>query len=318
MTGINLIFENSDRWLLAESMAHEMHRRAGLAASFTEYVRLWIDGRPIGYQLLVEQPNKSYFQRRGIRNDGNLYKATYMGDGVVGSHEKKSNTHTGYDDLVQLVDLLEKNRNDAAKQWEIIKREFDVEEVISHYAVRTLISDWDGFFNNYFLYHDIKGAKKWTFYPWDEDKTWGEYDGWEGGGVLYNMPLTFGAEGDHPGSGQSDGPFGGAWWRPGGVISRPLLANPIFRKHFHCRLKELLQTEFTEERLFPLLEQNREYLKEEMAFRAQLRRDNPASAQKQLEANITTFKEFITKRRQWLLKQKEIQDAGVFDRTQFK
>ncbi len=104
-----------------------------------------------------------------------------------------------------------------------------------------LLSDWDGFFNNYWLYHDIKGTGKWTFYPWDEDKTWGEYDGWEEA-VLFNMPLTFGAEGDHPpgeASGRPSTSYGfGHWWRAGGYVSRPLLANPTFRKHFLARVRQ--------------------------------------------------------------------------------
>jgi hypothetical protein len=321
MTGINLIFEMSDRWLLSEPLAYELHRRAGLAASKTDYVRLWLNGEPLGYHLLIEQPNKAYLRRNGLRDDGNLYKATYMGDGVVGQHEKKTHLETGHDDLVELVKRLEKSKAKPDEQWNLIKQEFDVEEVVSHYAVRALIADWDGYFNNYYLYHDLKGSKKWTFYPWDEDKTWGEYDGWEGSGPLYNMPLTFGAEGDKPPGWKGSqppsgfmGPMGDAsWWRPGGWISKPLLANPTFRKHFLARIKDLLQSEFTEARLFPLMEQYRDRLKEEVRFRAQIQHGDPAAAEHQLEANIASLKDFATRRREWLLSQEEIKTAGVYE-----
>ena len=324
MTGINLIFEMTDRWLLAEPLAYELHRRAGLAASLTDYVRLGVDGEPVGYHLLVEQPNKSFFRRHGLRDDGNLYKATYMGQGVVGQHEKKTNPYSGHDDLVELVQQLEKSQANPAEQWNLIKREFAVEEVISHYAVRALIADWDGFFNNYFLYHDLKGSKKWTLYPWDEDKTWGEYDGWERTGLLLNMPLSLGMEGDKPPGWRGNrppagfmGPVGNTpWWRPGGWISKPLLANPVFRKYFLARIKELLNSEFTEARLFPLVEQYRDRLKEEVRFRAQIHKDDPASALQHFEANLTSLKDFITKRRQWLLDQDEIKSAETFDRKQ--
>jgi len=40
-----------------------------------------------------------------------------------------------------------------------------------------ILSDWDGFFNNFFAYHDVHGSGKWTMYPWDQDKTWGHHDG---------------------------------------------------------------------------------------------------------------------------------------------
>ena len=44
------------------------------------------------------------------------------------------------------------------------------------------------------------------------------------------------------------------WWRPGGVFSKPLLANPQFRKLFLARTKELLETVYTEKVFFPLID----------------------------------------------------------------
>jgi hypothetical protein len=322
MSAIDLVFEASDRWLLAEPLAYELHRRAGLAACRTDFIRLTVDGQPAGYYLLIEQPNKAFLRRNGLRDDGNLYKANWAGNGLVGQNEKHINRRTGHDDLVQLVEQLEKTKDQPDTQWTLIRREFDVEQVISHYAVRMLISDWDGFFNNYFLYHDLRGTGKWTFYPWDEDKTWGEYDGWEQQGPLYTLPLSYGAEGDHPpgetGGRPSESYGFRSWWRAGGYISRPLLANPIFRKYFLSRVKGLLDSEFTTERLSPLVDGFRERLQEEIRYRAEVTKEDPARALKRFEANLDSFKEFITKRRQWLLEQEEIRTAGSFDRAQMK
>jgi len=72
--------------------------------------------------------------------------------------------------LAQLINGL--NRTRGAEQWEFIRENFTVEEVINYFAVNMCISNWDGFFNNYFTYHDVNGTKKWEMYPWDEDKTW--------------------------------------------------------------------------------------------------------------------------------------------------
>ncbi|MCK6500196.1 MAG: CotH kinase family protein, partial [Nitrospira sp.] len=322
MTVIDLIFEASDRWLLAESLAYDLHRRAGLAASRTEFVRLDVDGQPAGYFLAIEHLNKAYLRHRKIRDDGNLYKATWMGNGLIETHEKHTHRNSGHEDLVQLVDELEKSKKDPESQWSVIRRAFDVEQVIGHYAVRMLISDWDGFFNNYFLYHDVKGTKKWTFYPWDEDKTWGEYDGWEQEGMLVELPLGYAAEGDHPPgepAGQPSESYGfRSWWRAGGPIARPLLANPIFRKAFLARMKELLGTEFNETRLFPLVDAYRDRLRDEVAYRAQVTNDDPAKAMERFEVHLASLKEFIVKRRRWLLEQPEIRDAGAFDRSQLK
>jgi hypothetical protein len=321
MSSIDLIFESSDRWVLAEPLAYQLHHRAGLAAPLTDFVRLWVDGQPMGYHLLIEQPNKAFLRRNGLREDGNLYKANWTGRGLVGQNEKRTNLHSTYDDLVHLVDQLEATKANPAEQWALIKREFDVNEVINHYAVRMLISDWDGFFNNYYLYHDLHGTGKWMFFPWDEDKTWGEYDGWQDR-PLYDLPLSYAEEGDRPPgwNPQAPPPRGinpGSWWRPGGYISKPVLANPEFRKLFLARMKELLNSEFREDRLFPLVDAMKARLSEEIGVRADALHEDRAQAQQRFEANLASLKEFITKRRQWLLAQKEIRNAGPFDRTQF-
>ncbi len=322
MSVADIIFEASDRWVLAEPLAYDLYRRAGVAACRTDFIRLTVDGQPAGYYLLIEQVNKAFLRHNSLRDDGNLYKANWTGNGLEGQHDKHINRRAGHQDLVQLVAQLEKTKTQPDEQWALIRREFGVDQVLTHYAVRMLISDWDGFFNNYWLYHDVKGTGKWTFYPWDEDKTWGEFDGWEQDGPLYNMPLTYGAEGDHP-PGETPGrpstSYGfRQWWRAGGYVSRPLLANPTFRKMFLARVKELLASEFTQERLFPLVDLFRERLQDEVRYRAQVKKEDPAQDEKRFESNLASLKEFITKRRQWLLEQEEIRTAGPYERARLK
>jgi spore coat protein CotH len=248
MTGINLIFEFSPRYVLSEPLAYELYRRAGVPAPLTQHARLWLDRRPFGYYLLVEQPNKSFLRRNERDENGNLYKLLWYGQGVVGQHEKKINLHTGHEDIVQLIDGL--RRNTGARQWEFIQQHFNVEEIASYYAVNMCIQNWDGFFNNYFTYHDPRPNGKWEIFPWDEDKTWGDYDGASRSYDWYEMPLTMGMGGDRQSSRSffgGGGPWGGAgWWRPPGWFSGPLLANPEFRKRFLARLRQELKFESAE------------------------------------------------------------------------
>jgi hypothetical protein len=294
MPVINLAFKESDRWSLTEPLSYELHRRAGEGVGRIDYARLYVDGVAVGYHLIYEQPDKAFLRRLGLRDDGNLYKGSYAGRGVIGQNIKKSTPRAGHDDLLDLVEQLEKTKKTPAEQWAVIQREFDIEKLISHYAVRIILSDWDGFFNNYYLYHDVHGTKKWTLYVWDQDKTWGDYDGYDnGGGVLYNLPLTYGAEGDKPASWKRERPpttffLPGLppWWRPGGSLSKPILANPIFRQHFLARIKDLLDKEFTEERLFPLIDQVRDRLQSEVRFRAEAAMEPPAGAQKHFERDL--------------------------------
>lgn len=317
---VNLIYEYNDRFVLAEPMAFEVHRRAGNAAPKTDFVRTWVDGRPVGFMLLIEQPNKSYLRRNELRTDGNLYKANWTGWTVIGRHEKKTNVRTGHDDLIKLLSDLSKTTGE--KQWAVIKKEIDVEQVATHYAVRMLLSDWDGFFNNFFLYHDVHGTGKWTLHPWDQDKTWGFHDGVRGDEVWTEMPITFGMAGDRPPPlkpGEPNFGFGGPpWWRTGGDLSRPLLANATFRKLFLARLKELLETTYTEKVILPLIQALGERLEAEVEYRAGLHGVPAKQARAQLARHLEGLREHLKKRRAFLLAQDEVKKAGKFDRSLLK
>jgi hypothetical protein len=301
MKRINLIFEEDERYPLTESMAYEVYRRAGMPAEKSYHMRCWVNGQPIGYQLLVEQPDRGFLKRYKIRDDGNLYKLLWFGNGLIGQHAKKTNTHEDHKDLQALVDQL--NRTRDREQWEVIKKNFDVEEVANYFAVNMVLDYWDGFFNNYFTYHDVNGTGKWTMYPWDQDKTWGITDG--SGRVFYELPLTFGMNGDRPPFGQSRN-FNG-WWRPPGWFSGPLLANPYFRPIFLRRVKDIAENIYTEAAFFPLIDAMGDRLRDDVRIRAQIHGEDPAGALQRHEGNLNWMREHLKKRRAYLLAQKELQ-----------
>jgi len=257
MTGINVIFEGSPRWLLSEPMAYELYRLAGVPACLTEHLRVWEDGQPQGYRLLIEQPNKAFLTRNKRDGRGYLYKVNYWNQGLVGQHGKRTRYATTHQDLVALHRSL--TSSSASAQWDYIRQHFNVEEFIGYYAVNMCIQNWDGFFNNYYLYHDAEGTGKWEMYPWDEDKTWGDYDGASPNYDWYSMPLTFGSNesGSHAGMGFGGGGMGfgaGGWWRPPGWFSGPLLANLEFRRAFLARLKDICTQSFTGAKMIPLID----------------------------------------------------------------
>jgi hypothetical protein len=321
MTTINLIYEYMDRFVLAEPLAYEVYRKAGNVACRTDFVRTWVDGQPIGFQLLIEQPNKAFLRYNKLRTDGNLYKCQWFGRDLASSHELKTHTKPGHEDLAKLITALSKTRGEA--QWELIKKNFDVEQVINYFAVNMVLSHWDGFFNNYFTYYDHRGSGKWTMYPWDQDKTWGFHDGLRGYDIFFDMPITFGMQGDVPPGYPKFLPppsgFGfNAWWRPGGVFSKPLLANPRFRKLFLARTKEILEKVYTEEVMFPLIKAVEERLDEEVQVRGKLMGMDARQSREHLKRNLDALREHLKKRRDFLLAQDEIKKAGAFDRSELK
>ena len=311
MTGINVIFEGSSRWVLSEPLSYELYRRAGVPAPISHHVRLWVAGRPLGYYLLVEQPNKAFLRHNGRAEDGNVYKALWYGQGLTGQHEKKTNPRAGHKDLVQVIDGL--HRTSGAEQWAYIQQNFNVEEFANYYAVNMCIQNWDGFFNNYYAYHDLRSGGKWEMFPWDEDKTWGYYDGGPPNCDWYEMPLTIGMGSDSPagGSWRGGGPYGGAsWWRPPGHFSGPLLANREFRQRFLARVRELCETVFTPEKFGPVIQSLANRLEEEVRVRARLTDRDAEGAVRRFHENIESLRNQVVNRRKFLLESPEIAKLG--------
>lgn len=323
MASVNLLFEGSEWSLLAEALAYDVYRRAGSPAPLTEFVRVWVDGKVAGHHLMVERPNRSFLHRNKIDDGGNLYKVLWMGRDVVGQHEKRTNEQDNHDDLLAVIDFLAKTSDDPDSQWKVIQENFDVEQVATYFAVNMILSHWDGFFNNYFAYHDTK-RDKWMMFPWDQDKTWGYYDGLPDDQTFFHMPLTFGMEGDRPpelrgneGAGVGRGGFGGGrggrggprWWRPGGYFSRPLLANPHFRKVFLAKTRDVLERIYTRHTYFPLIDQMVVRLEQDAAIRATLRGEDEAAGARLLARDAQLLKDHLTKRREFLLEHKDLQNA---------
>ena len=312
MGTLNIIYEGEPWWVLSEPLGYELFRRCGVPSSKTGHLRVWMDGRPKGFHLLVEQPNKNFLKRTGHDTSGDYYKLIWYGQGVVGQHEKKTNLRTGHGDLVGAVDALRKKSGE--EQWAYIQANFDVDECINYMAVSLCIENWDGFFNNYFTWHAPASGGRWQMFPWDLDKTWGDYDGASPERPWHDMALTFGMKGDREPK-DWDGPrqrhpWGSVpWWRPGGWFSSPLLANPQFRGKFLARLKVICETQFTQKEFFPVIDALEKQLQPEVRYRATGRGQDAQAAVAEFAGEMASFRRFVKERRKFLLQ--ELAKAGV-------
>jgi spore coat protein H len=292
MSGINVISEGPARWLLTEPLAYELYKAANVPAPLTEHLRVWIDGRPIGYQLLIEQPNKAFLKRNDRDDTGHMYKVIWFENGLIKQHEKHTRPAEGHTDLVAMHKKL--TGASGAAQWQYIEQNFNVEEFTGYYAVNMCIQNWDGFFNNYWLYHDTGDTGKWEMYPWDEDKTWGDYDGASPQYDWYSMPLRFGADDANFGE-------GGGWVRPPGFFSGPLLKNEMFRKKFLARLRDICERSFTEAKMLPLMDAMEKRLEPEVAVRAKINGEDPKAAVSLLHSDMDSIRRQLKNRREFIL-----------------
>lgn len=303
MTAANVIFEYNDRFVMAEPLAFELYRMAGNAACMTDFLRLSMNGHVMGYHLVFEQVNGAFFRRNRIDSSGDLFKIIWYGRGIEGQHEKQNHPDGTHESLVKLVEALGKAKGE--EQWKLIEKHFNVDQVMTYFAVNMVLSHWDGFFNNYFTMQDMKNGGRWEMYPWDQDKTWGFHDA-SGDKVFYDMPVTFGMEGDRPPGGGPAEFNPGHWWRPGGFFSKPLLANPEFRRRYLKRVRQIVEDIYTEKVFVPRIDAMAARLRPEIPIRAKAVGEEPSVALARLEANVASLKEHLVKRREFLLKQEEI------------
>ena len=331
LSTINVLYEPGESTILNESLAYRLYALAGNATVRSGYARIAMNGKPVGYHLWFEQPNGNFFKENKISNDGNLYKVIWQGNSqpsrytpsgkipnrmdIVRRYEKKSHEHDGYEDIVNLIVSMEDAADDPDKMWDIISDKFDVDQIINYYAVNLLLSHWDGFFNNYFIYHDTDKSGKWTIYPWDQDSTWALRGGF--GDDLYRMPLNYGGYDARPPGAQNDrdgnnrfggGPFGRGggpgWWRDGDGISGPILANPQFKERYHKRLLALLNTVFTEDVILPMIQDLESQLVPEVRLRARLNASSASTEDQSvgnLNSTMNSVREHLRLRRQFLL-----------------
>jgi hypothetical protein len=121
-----------------------------------------------------------------------------------------------------------------------------------------------------------------------------------------------GMAGDTPPSGGffggMPGPGGGGafWWRPGGYFSKPLLANPQFRKVFLKKTKALAEDVFTKENFGPKLDALESLLADEVRRKARISGQDPEAAYDRFLINLDSIRRNLIGRRQFILEQDEI------------
>lgn len=195
-----LMFINNigDPTMLAEKIVYDMLAFAGVPASHSSYVELWIDisdddAEPVfwGVYSMVERVDKKFLASRfGNDNDhGNLYKAShaqrgpmdliYYGDEIQDyptqngqyAYGKVTNLEEpDYRDVINLARVVDGTTYSDREEFAAALEEvFEVDTFLRYVAVMNAISSWDYYpytGNNFFLYSNPEtGRIDWI--PWD-------------------------------------------------------------------------------------------------------------------------------------------------------
>jgi len=159
--GLNkLMFNNSvqDRTYVAEMLATQLFRDAGVPAARSTHARVQLNGRDLDLYLVTEAMNKQFLKQHFENATGNLYEA-YLLD-VNARMEQDGGEAGDQSDVRALHNACV--IADPKERWRQLNKVLDVDRFVSFAAMEMLTSHWDGYAihtNNYRIYHDPKTDK---------------------------------------------------------------------------------------------------------------------------------------------------------------
>ncbi|MCF8202452.1 MAG: CotH kinase family protein [Crocinitomicaceae bacterium] len=228
---LNLNGEHNDVSIMRTFLAQQLMRSAGLPASRTSYVKLFVNNEYKGLYVNLEYLDDEFLDLRfPDQANGNLWKCAYGADltwlgsnpaNYTSTYELKTNKDSNdYSALVHFADVL--NNSSASTFVCAIQEVFDVDLFLRNIAMEILLGQWDGYAynkNNYYLYQRESDGKM-VYLSYDLDNTFG-IDWFNINWALRNVYS----------------------WAPGNQ-SRPLytklLAVPYFRDRFTFHLNDIL------------------------------------------------------------------------------
>lgn len=172
---MNLVSEWMDRSFAREFLAYDFFRRAGLPASHTWYIRLYVNGDYLGLYLDIEQIDEHYLRQTDLADDASIYKADENGtlletsDNVEDAWDKETNEADGYGDLYELIYWL--NGVSVTDYYDELESRFDRVQLARVIALNALIGNQSTYYHNYYMIHDVSGDGRWQWLPWDMDAT---------------------------------------------------------------------------------------------------------------------------------------------------
>ncbi|RJP28453.1 MAG: hypothetical protein C4527_12065 [Candidatus Omnitrophota bacterium] len=224
---------------------------------------------------------------------GNLYKIAYN-EGIQWPnpwsnrirYANQTNLDASDDDILEMLNTI--NFTTGEEQSTAVRQYLVTEKVMAYSIAGVLMCNWDGFFNNMFLYHDPMPGGQWECIPWDLDKTFGYID--PGRSNMYTtMPLTFPLDGR-----------GGEVSREPGPVSRAFHSDAQLHEEYVRQVRQAVDGLFAEERLYDLVEEVETFLNEDLNLLEQYAGVSQSRRRQQIEKSYETMRTFIRLRHNYL------------------
>jgi hypothetical protein len=170
-----------DPSFLAERLAYNLFRHAGLPAPRCNSALVYVNGDFYGVYANVETEDKTFLSRWFTSNDGNLYEEGKV-DFVPGAEVKFDlETNESADDRSDLVQLIAAvNTASDATFLQDVGGSLDVDHFLRFSAAEAAVNQWDMysytvFYPNNFRIYDDPASGKFVFVPWGMDMSMKPY-----------------------------------------------------------------------------------------------------------------------------------------------
>ncbi len=209
---------------IEEKICFDLFELLRTPSPHAEPVLLEVNGKFRGEFLDIENVDKVFLERRGLDQNGNLYKIVFSDlslppdPGAYDSQfEKKTNRGTDHSDLQAFLEAI--NLTPQEDLAETLASVLNIPEYLDFYSIQIITANWEFIANNYYLYQNPSDGR-WTVIPWDLDFT-----------LFDPLPIDYGTEA------QPDFLFG----QVNKLVDR-FLSVPQFRFAYCQNLRRLLNT----------------------------------------------------------------------------
>lgn len=276
--------EYDDPSMLRNALSFRFFRQIGLPSPLTRHCTLRVNGQNEGVYLAIEAVNRSFFRRRRLRAGMLVYAINDRANFSVfrsqgGKH--KASLMEGYKwisgpaaakrRLTRFIGAIERLKGSRLSRH--LKRSLDIDNYLRWLAGAVLTNNADGFEQNYALYTDFRSGM-YRMIPWDYEGSWGRN--------CYGKPCPASlvrAEGYN-------------------ALTAALLSVPGVRERYRRLLLELMDTQFTEARMMPVVHRMHNEIAD--AVSRDHTRNWPYSV---FAGEPQLIRRFIRDRREWLHKE---------------
>ncbi len=262
-----------------EDLGFWFFREMDIPSPRTDWFRVIVDGVHT-QRIMIEQVNERFLEINGRNPDADLFKRNY----VSPNWEPHNNLENGTESIDTLETALRRER-DQTKLHELLETNLVVDEFLQYITACVLLSNWDGFHNNHWIYLD-PDTQKWEMIPWDLDKAWGYTDS---NPMFTEMPIEFPLNGRAEHASRETGP-----------ITGPLCQDEIYYQQYVDLLGYEFNHAFTEERMFAKISETEELLLDDLILLEEYTGSTREQRREQILDSYETLRTFVLLRREFL------------------